>query len=271
MKKYFALLLSFVLAFGLTACSDAETEKAKSSFEETASIVEKNNETINKDVKALQKLTKSKVKPLDETVLKTARETISQAKQQIVEVPECPSKKEDIKEANKKLKKKADKAEIIQALTDSKKAMKDSIAQRKQVTNPSESFVLERLNGIPNVSQALAVNEENDVNGMLHKDGGYTSAIFFTSDLVDTAANYIEDGDSIEKGTDGGGCIEVFETEEDAQKRDTYLSAFDGGGMLCSGSHKVVGTVIIRTSNYLTATQQNDITTNIMNSLIALK
>lgn len=267
MKKYFALLLSFVLAFGLTACSDAETEKAKSSFEKTASIVEKNNETINKDVKALQKLTKSKVKSLDETVLKTARETISQAKQQIVEVPECPSKKE----ANKKLKKKANKAEIIQALTDSKKAMKDSIAQRKQVTNPSESFVLERLNGIPNVSQALAVNEENDVNGMLHKAGGYTSAIFFTSDLVDTAANYIEDGDSIEKGTDGGGCIEVFETEEDAQKRDTYLSAFDGGGMLCSGSHKVVGTVIIRTSNYLTATQQNDITTNIMNSLIALK
>ena len=250
MKKYFALLLSFVLAFSLTACSDAETEKAKSSFEETASIVEKNNETINKDVKALQKLTKSKVKPLDDTVLKTARETISQAKQQIVEVPECPSNKEDIKEANKKLKKKADKAEIIQALTDSKKAMKDSIAQRKQVTNPSESFVLERLNGIPNVSQALAVNEENDVNGMLHKAGGYTSAIFFTSDLVDTAANYIEDG---------------------AQKRDTYLSAFDGGGMLCSGSHKVVGTVIIRTSNYLTATQQNDITTNIMNSLIALK
>lgn len=77
MKKYFALLLSFVLAFSLTACSDAETEKAKSSFEETASIVEKNNETINKDVKALQKLTKSKVKPLDDTVLKTARETIS--------------------------------------------------------------------------------------------------------------------------------------------------------------------------------------------------
>lgn len=117
----------------------------------------------------------------------------------------------------------------------------------------------------------MAANEENDVNGMLHKAGGYTSAIFFTSDLVDTAANYIEDGDSIEKGTDGGGCIEVFETEEDTQKRDTYLSAFDGGGMLCSGSHKVVGTVIIRTSNYLTATQQNDITTNIMNSLIALK
>ena len=45
--------------------------------------------------------------------------------------------------------------------------MKDSIAQRKQVTNPSESFVLERLNGIPNVSQALAVNEENDVNGII--------------------------------------------------------------------------------------------------------
>ena len=58
MKKYFALLLSFVLAFGLTACSDAETEKAKSSFEETASIVEKNNETINKDVIVLLNVNK---------------------------------------------------------------------------------------------------------------------------------------------------------------------------------------------------------------------
>ena len=77
MKKYFALLLSFVLAFSLTACSDAETKKAKSSFEETASIVEKNNETINKDVKALQKLTKSKVKPLDDTVLKKQQEKLS--------------------------------------------------------------------------------------------------------------------------------------------------------------------------------------------------
>lgn len=271
MKKYLALVLSFVMVFGLTACSDAETDKAKASFEKTVKIVEKNNTTIKKDVKSLQKLTKSKVKPLDDEVLKTARQTISDAKQQIVKVPECPSSKEDIKKANKKLEAKSDKTEIIQSLEDSTKAMKDSIAQRKQVTNPSESFVLERLNGIPNVSEPLAVNEDNDVNGMLHKDGGYTSAIFFTSDLVDTAANYIEDGDSIAKGTDGGGCIEVFKTEEDAEKRNTYLSAFDGAGALCSGSHKVVGTVIVRTSNYLTATQQNDITTNIINSLTALK
>ena len=271
MKKSFTFILSLGLIFSMTGCSDSETEKAKTTFEKTAAIVEKNNTTINKDVKSLQKLTKSKVKPLDDTVLETARETISQAKQQIVEVPDCPSSKEDIKKANNKLKKKSDKTEIIQSLEDSTKAMKDSIAQRKQVTNPSESFVLERLNGIPNVSQPLAVNEENDVNGMLHKDGGYTAAIFFTSDLVDTAANYIEDGDSIEKGTDGGGCIEVFKTEEEAEKRNTYLAAFDGLGSLSSGSHKVVGTVIIRTSNYLTATQQNDITTNIINSLITLK
>ncbi len=270
MKKYLIFVLSFVLAFGLTACSDAETDKAKANFEKTAKIVEKNNTTIKKDVKSLQKLTKSKNKPLDNEVLKTARQTISDAKQQIVKVPECPSNKDEIKKANKKLKTKSDKTEIIQALENSKQAMKDSIAQRKQVTNPSESFILERLNGIPNVSEPLACNEDNDVNGMLHKDGGYTSAIFFTSDLVDTASNYIGDGDSIAKGTDGGGCIEMYKTVEDAEKRNTYLSAFDGS-VLHAGSHKVVGTIVIRTSDYLTATQQNEITTNITNSFIALK
>ena len=63
----------------------------------------------------------------------------------------------------------------------------------------------------------------------------------------------------------------IYETEDVTNSFSSYLAIIGIGGMLCSGSHKVVGTVIIRTSNYLTATQQNDITTNIMNSLIALK
>ena len=270
MKKYFALALSFTMILGLTACSDAETDKAKANFEKTAKIVETNNTTIKKDIKKLKKLTNSEIKALDENVSITAKQTITYAKAEIVEVPECPSNKEEIKKANNKLKKKSDKSEIIQSLETSIQDMKDSIAQRKQVTNPSEAFVLDRLNGIPNVSGQLAVTEENDINGMLHKDGGYTAAIFFTSDLVDTVSNYIGDGDALEKGTDGGGCVEVYKTEEDAEKRNTYLSAFDGTA-LRPGSHKVVGTVIVRISDYLTATQQNEMTTNIISSLTTLK
>ena len=270
MKKYFILVLSLCMVFGLSACSDAETDKAKANFEKTAKIVEKNNKTIKKDIKALKKLTKSKTKPLDENVSIIAKQTITYAKEEIVKVPECPSNKDEIKKANKKLKKKSDKSEIIQSLESSTQAMKDSIAQRKQVTNPSEAFVLDRLNGIPNVSGQLAVNEETDINGLLHKAGGYTAAIYFTSDLVDATGNGLKDGDALAKGNDGGGCIEVFETEEEAEKRNIYLSAFDGT-VLRPGSHKVVGTVIIRTSDYLTATQQNDMTTNIYNSLIALR
>lgn len=106
MKKYFALLLSFVLAFGLTACSDAETEKAKSSFEETASIVEKNNETINKDVKALQKLTKSKVKPLDETVLKTEEKLSAKQNNKLLKFLNVHLRKKILKKLTKSLKRK---------------------------------------------------------------------------------------------------------------------------------------------------------------------
>lgn len=116
MKKYFALALSFTMILGLTACSDAETDKAKANFEKTAKIVETNNATIKKDIKKLKKLTNSEIKALDENVSITAKQTITYAKAEIVEVPECPSNKEEIKKANNKLKKKSDKSEIIQSL-----------------------------------------------------------------------------------------------------------------------------------------------------------
>ncbi len=54
-------------------------------------------------------------------------------------------------------------------------------------------------------------------------------------------------------------------------KRDSYLASFDGAGMLNSGSHKVLGTIVIRTSTKLTATQQNEFTNNITNKLLELQ
>ena len=138
----------------------------------------------------------------------------------------------------------------------------------KQVTNPSEDFVVERLKTVPSVTEVLAVTEDNDPNGQLHKDGGYTSAVYFSSDQVDAEDNFLE-GDSIAKGTDGGGCVEVYETVDNANKRNDYLAAFDGS-VFAGGSHKVVGTVVIRTSNILTATQQTDLETNVYNALTSL-
>ena len=71
-------------------------------------------------------------------------------------------------------------------------------------------------------------------------------------------------GDSlIDKGTDAGVQVEVYAPPEDAAKRDSYLAAFDGSAF-SSGSHTVIGTCVIRTSNELKASQQNELTANMV-------
>jgi len=74
----------------------------------------------------------------------------------------------------------------------------------------------------------------------------------------------------IDKGTDAGGEIEVYANEEDAIKRNDYLAAFDGG-ILSSRSHRVVGTVVIRISDELTASQQKALEEKVLNALSALQ
>lgn len=48
-----------------------------------------------------------------------------------------------------------------------------------------------------------------------------------------------------------------------------HLGAFDGGAF-SSGSHTVVGTVVVRTSDELTASEQQEMTDNIIASLTSL-
>ena len=103
-------------------------------------------------------------------------------------------------------------------------------------------------------------------NGKLNKAGGYTSTVYFSYDKVPESEIKHKGDTIIDKGTDGGGGIEVYANEEDVNKRNDYLSNFDGG-LFASGSHKVLGTVLVRTSNYLTASQQKDLESAIVDAL----
>ena len=143
-----------------------------------------------------------------------------------------------------------------------------SIKQYKQLINPSEDFVIQRLQTIDEIADVRAVTEDNDPNGNLNKPGGYTATVYFESKKVNQDDVY--GANLIEKGTDAGGAIEVYANEEDAKKREEYLAAFDGS-ILASGSHNVVGTVLVRTSNELTATQQKKLEEKIINALSKLE
>ena len=147
----------------------------------------------------------------------------------------------------------------------------NSIKSMKQITAPSDDFVMERLQRIDTITMMAPVTEDHDPNGKLGKQGGYIGCIYFRDSQVDQSTLYV-DGDRedvVDVGTQGGGAIEIFNTNEEAEARNTYLASFDGT-IFVSGSHYVRGTVLIRTSDELTGTQQLELTDKIKEALTAI-
>jgi len=130
------------------------------------------------------------------------------------------------------------------------------------LNNPSIEAVSAAIKRISTIKDIGIVTEDNDPNNQLGKQGGYTGALFF----VDSNALETEGDDVFEKGTDGGGSIEIYANSQDATKRDAYLANFDGSA-LSSGSHVVVGTLVIRISNKMTASQQDTLQQQIIDAL----
>ncbi len=123
----------------------------------------------------------------------------------------------------------------------------------RQITQPPEEWVTERLRTVEGITETGAVTKDRDPNGMLGKDGGYTACVYFTFDGV--PQEEIPGDDVIAKGTDGGGAVEVYRTAADALARCGYLAQFDNT-LLYTGSCAVVGTMVIRTSYALTDEEQ---------------
>lgn len=157
---------------------------------------------------------------------------------------------------------------VISDIKEKKTALEDSISILKQITNPPEDFIKDKLQKIDSVTSIQAVTEDNDPNGNLNKQGGYTSSTYFSISNIDQSSVY--GSDTVDKGTDAGGCIEVYANTEDAEKRNAYLASFDGTA-LASGSHTILGTIVIRTSSKLTATQQKNLEQEIVEQFIDLK
>ena len=244
--------------------------EAVAEFEAVAETVDAKNAELAAAVDSAQALIDEGGQPLEPTTVSDLQTSITTARAALREVPEMPSGTEDILAAADELGKPLDCSGQMSELDDKKKALEDSIAQMAQVTNPPEAFVVERLQAVPTITGMAAVTEDHDPNGNLNKSGGYTACVYFSESQVDRSKIYNDSGDIIEVGTDGGGCIEVYATAEEAEKRRAYLAGFDGS-ILANGSHSVVGTVLVRTSNYLTATQQGDLEKQIMDALIELR
>lgn len=242
---------------------------AEAKFNAAVKEVEAKNTELASAMNDAQKILDKKEAVYDNTTKEAFITALSDAKAAQRKIPDLPKKAADINAETKKLSEPLDYSSVINAISEKQTAYQNSVLQMKQITNPNEDFVIQRLKGIPNISGYQAVTEDHDPNGNLNKQGGYTSTVYFSTPLIDQSSVY--GNDIVDKGTECGGAIEVYASEEDAEKRDSYLASFDGAGMLNSGSHKVLGTIVIRTSTKLTATQQNEFTNNITNKLLELQ
>lgn len=247
----------------------APHQKAVDSFNNIAQKVKKQNNILEDKIKTANQLLSNKDKPLDENLSSELKNEITSAEKAKRKISKIKKSTSDINKQVEALKKPLDYTTEIKKLDDLNQKYSTSVKQLKQITNPSSSFIESRLKEIDTITGVQSATEDNDPNKGLNKQGSYTASVYFTDSLV---TDTIEGKDIVTKGTDAGGNIEVYKTVEDAQKRKEYLSAFDGlPAMLNPGSHYVYGTIIIRTSGRLTATQQNDLTQKIYQKLIEIK
>lgn len=260
------LIIALSFTFCLTGCDSEETKQAKEEFQTEVDRIEANYDELTTEINSAQELITTDEMPLDENIKPALENTIADAKTVELKTPLMPNNLDEIHTATENLKS-INFNDKIQALKEAEKALTNSIEQRKLVTAPTEAFVIERLQGVDGVGEIAAETEETDSNGLLGKKGAYYAKIDFISPLVDQ--NEVYGSTVVEKGCEGGGSIEVFETEGLAKRRDTYLRGFDGG-LFDSGSHRVLGTLVVRTSDALTASQQKQLEANVVAALTQL-
>ncbi len=260
------LLIGMLVVFALAGC-DSEKSEAQEAYKAASSALDDKNSEVDAAIAGLQEVIGSDTKPLDEAMTVAAEEAISAAQGAKVTASQMANDTDAIKGQVAELEK-VDYKTQLDGIARAKTDLENSIKQREQVTNPPEAFVIQRLTGIEHIATPTAVTEDHDPNGQLNKQGGYTATVYFSVDLVEQSE--VIGDDVIEKGTEGGGAVEVYPDESGAQKRNEYLATFDGGAF-SSGSHSVCGTCVIRTSDKLTASQQKELEASIIESLTRLE
>lgn len=248
-------------------------KEAVEAYNVVVSDIQEKTDQLDGEIKKLQELVDNEDKPLDETTIDAAKEALKNAGASKIVIGEMPKTTKDILSRTKELSTPVDYSDELTALSTAYTNLENSKKQYKQVVNPSEEFVMQRILTVDDVADARAVTEDQDPNGNLHKAGGYTSTIYFESKTVNQSDVYVSGKYAdvlIDKGTDAGGAIEVYENVEDAEKRRDYLATYDGT-IYANGTHTVIGTVLVRTSNELTATQQKELEQKVIDALTRLE
>lgn len=236
-------------------------------FKAAIAIVEEKNAQLDAAIKESEDLILKKQPLLDESLTPALEMAISDAKAVKESNFKTPGSVEEIITRTEELKK-TDYTAALKNLSEKHEAVVVNAKRYQLVNHPTEAYIIQCLKTIPEIVNISAVTEDNDPNGNLNKPGGYTATVYFAHEKINLDKS-IYGETLIEQGTDAGGGIEVYTCVEDAVKRRDYLATFDGG-IFANGTHTVIGTVLVRTSNELTATQQKDLEAKLIAALTYL-
>lgn len=138
-----------------------------------------------------------------------------------------------------------------------------NLADKNKVTesNYTVAYVMECLKHVPSITAIEVDNTNHDEFSGLDS---CLASIFFSSSLVNQEEVYGET--VLEKGTAGGGSIDVFLNNEDALDRNEYLSRYDNT-ILQAGTHVVVDSLVIRLSIELDEESHKELFDNIVDTI----
>lgn len=127
---------------------------------------------------------------------------------------------------------------------------------------PTEDNVINALQAVASIDEIMAVTENHDPNDGLNKAGGYTASVYFSIPSVNDASS---NDDIVDRGVDSGGCIEVYTTKDDANKRADKLKSLQ---KLHAGGYVVLETTVIRLSYKMNESQWSNLTNGIITSFM---
>lgn len=269
LKRVSVIFISVILILTIfSACTSKEKQEAINAYNAAIATLEEKNTELDNAISSAEELINKAEPAYDENAISQLETAVSDAKTVRVDAPsKMPSKVEEINDLVNNSLSNVDYNVTLESLSQTKKAYEDSVKQLKQITCPDETFVIERLREVDGITGVSAATEDNDPNGQLGKQGGYTAQVYFSYNLINQSE--IDGNSIIEKGTDCGGSIEVYSTVEEANKRNEYLGSYDGT-IFSSGSHNVYETLLIRTSDKLKASQQKELEQKIVESLLKI-
>lgn len=132
----------------------------------------------------------------------------------------------------------------------------------------AESAAEAGSSGEPEGSTASGTTVENAAEGGTTTENAAASETAASETSEEKEQKPKEVIDVVMIGTVGGGAVEIFPTEEDAQARIEYLRFFEGS-LMDPGAFDVEKTCVIRASKYLDAVEQKELIEKIREELLA--